>query len=255
MDLSPYRLEMRPIPERVEEAVKAGVRGDLAFPLREAGRLLEPGCVPIEDGILRNPDGMLTVCCRTEMPGVAARMIDWWFCWHTPYSERYRLWHPESHIGCSVSQDRTNLAGRKAGYIGLASHVDERIGKGLAKLTIKFVAPAAVGLDPGLFPGAKIGTAICARVGLRDRPVDSGWLIHLIRETSDGVEMISRFWLGDVRLRIPVVGGLLQKRLNSVGARLKAVPDQVGVDLLRHCAEEMNHLARFLPALYRAATD
>ena len=31
------------------------------------------------------------------------------------------------------------------------------------------------------------------------------------------------------------------------------MPDKLGLDLLVHCAEEMNHLARFLPALYRKA--
>jgi hypothetical protein len=38
--------------------------------------------------------------------------------------------------------------------------------------------------------------------------------------------------------------------MNRPAARRRAIPDQVGLDLLRHCAEEMNHLARFLPALY-----
>lgn len=253
MDLSPYKLEMQPIPERVEKAIEVGVRNDPPFALDEAGRILEGGSVPIEDGVIRNPDGTLTVCCRTDMPGVTANMIDWWFCWHAPHSERYKLWHPKAHLRAFVREDRTHLAGQKAGYVGLASHVDEYIGKNLAKLTIRFVEPPMVGLDPALFPAASVGTAICARVGLRGRPIDTGWLIHLIRATPDGVEMLSRFWLGNVRLRIPILGRLLHNRLNSARARLKAVPDQLGADLLRHCAEEMNHLARFLPALYRAA--
>lgn len=255
MDLSAFRLEMQPIPERVEKAIKVGVRSDLSFPLDRAGRILELGDIPIEDGVIRNPDGALTVCCRTDMPGVTAHMVDWWFCWHTPYFERYKLWHPKAHIRAFVREDRTRLAGRKAGYIGLASNVDEYIGKNLAKLTIRFVEPLVVGLEAELFPGTRIGTATCARVGMRDNPIESGWLVHLIRETPEGVEMISRFRLGNVRLRIPILGRLLHKRIDSVSARLKEVPDQLGIDLLRHCAEEMNHLARFLPALYRAATQ
>ena len=255
LDLSAFQFEMRPIPERVEEAIKLGVRDDLSFPFSEASHILDSGHHPLEDGILRNPDGTLVVRCRTDMPDVTAHMIDWWFCWHTPHSERYNLWHPQAHVRSFVREDRTHLAGQKAGYMSLASHVDEYIGKNLAKLTIRFVEPLEVGLDSGRFPAAKVGTAICALAGLRDKPIDSGWLIHLIRETPDGVEMISRFWLGDVRLRIPLLGRLFHRKINSVSARIGEVPDQLGIDLLRHCAEEMNHLARFLPTLYRAALN
>jgi hypothetical protein len=254
MDLTPFKLEMQPIPERIEAAIRAGVCEDLSFPLSDAYRLLEPGNVPIEDGVIRNPDGTLTVCCRTDMPGVTAQMIDWWFCWHTVSSERYNLWHPSSHMRSFVREDRTHLAGQKAGYIGQASYVDEYIGKIFEKLIIKFVEPESMGLNSAHFPKAKVGTAICARGGLQDKPIDHGGLIHLIRETSDGVEMISRFWLGDIRFRKPLLRLLLNKKMNTPRSRRKLVPDQYGLDLLRHCAEEMNHLARFLPALYHAAT-
>jgi hypothetical protein len=245
---------MQPIPERVEVAIRAGVRYDLAFPLSDASRLLEPGNVPLEDGVIRNPDGMLTVCCRTDMPNVTAPMIDWWFCWHAAFTERYNLWHPLSHMHSFVREDRTHLAGQKAGYIGQASNVDEYIGKEFTKLIITFVEPQVMGLNPAHFSQAKVATAICARAGLRDKPMDAGWLIHLIRKTSKGVEMISRFWLGDARLRVPLLGRFMHKRINTARARRRSVPDQFGLDLLRHCAEEMNHLARFIPALYQAAT-
>jgi hypothetical protein len=254
MDLTPYKLEMQPIPERVEVAIRAGVRQDLSFPLSDASRLLEPGNVPLEDGVIRNPDGMLVVCCRTDMPGVTAAMIDWWFCWHAPFTERYKLWHPLDHKRSFVREDRTHLAGQKVGYIGQASNADEYIGEELTKLIITFVDPVTMGFDTTGFAAAKVGTAICARAGFRDKPIDTSWLIHLIRETSDGVEMISRFWLGDARLRVPLLGRLMHKRINTARARRQSVPDQLGLDLLRHCAEEMNHLARFLPALYQAAT-
>ena len=76
----------------------------------------------------------------------------------------------------------------------------------------------------------------------------------MIREMADGSEMVSRFWLGNFDVRIPLVGRLMHKRVNSVESRLREVPDQFGLDLLRHCAEEMNHLARFLPRLYEDVT-
>jgi hypothetical protein len=39
--------------------------------------------------------------------------------------------------------------------------------------------------------------------------------------------------------------------LNSPLMRRTLVPDGVGRDLLLHCAEEMTHLAEFLPALFQ----
>jgi hypothetical protein len=251
MDLSPYQLEMQSIPDRVEEALKLGVREDISFPLAEASRILEPGHVPIEDGVIRNPDGTLTVCCRTEMPGVTADMIDWWFCWHTIETQRYQLWHPLAHKKAFVKEDRTYLAGKKEGYIGLSSYVEEFIGEEMNKLIISFKEPEVIGLDTAKFREAKVGTAICARGGLQEEPIDSGWLIHMIGETDYGVDMISRFWLGNVKLRIPLLGRLLHKKVNSRKSRLEKVPDRFGIDLLRHCSEEMNHLARFLPQLYQ----
>ena len=251
MDLSPYKLDMQAIPDRVEDALARGIRTDIEFPFSESHRIIEPGNIPIEDGVIRNPDGTLTVCCRTEMQGVSATMIDWWFCWHAPYSERYNLWHPKAHVRSFVREDRTHLAGQKAGYIGVASNVDEYIGEELNKLTITFKEPSVLGLDPERFAKSKVGTIICARAGLRDKPVDSGWLAHMIRETPDGVEMNSRFWLGNVDLRIPIIGRLMHNKVNSAKVRRKEAPDQFGVDLLRHCAEEMNHLGRFLPKLFR----
>jgi hypothetical protein len=247
--LAPYRLPMQPIPERLEGALAAGVRpGD--FPRSAAASLLAPGYVAVEDGVLRSANGMLIVCCRTDMPDVTADMIDWWFGWHLPQTERYQLWHPQAHIRSAVKEDRSALAGQRAAYVGNESFVDEYIGSTLQKLIIAFREPASMGLDPGRFASSGTGTAICARVSLRDRPVDTGWLLHQIRPTPYGSEMRSRFWLGDVCLRLPVIGRILTPLLNRPAVRRRAIPDQVGLDLLRHCAEEMNHLARFLPALY-----
>jgi hypothetical protein len=254
MDLTPYKLKMQPIPERIEAAIRAGVREDLSFPLSDAYRLLEPGNVPIEDGVIRNPDGTLTICCRTDMPGVTAQMLDWWACWHTVSSERYNLCHPLSHIRAFVREDRTHLAGQKAGYIGLASYVDEYVGNKLEKLIITFVEPETMGLNSAHFPEAKVGTAFCAIGRPRDKPLGTGSVIHLIREIPIGVEVISRFWMGDIRFRLPILGRIMTKILITPRTRRKLVPDQYGFDLLRHCAEESNHLARFLPSLYHAAS-
>jgi hypothetical protein len=88
-------------------------------------------------------------------------------------------------------------------------------------------------------------------VGFRGTPINTGRLIHLIRRTDHGSEMLSRFWLGHLELAMPLVGMVLSPLLNTRQRRLRLLPDQTGLNLLRHCAMEMNHLASILPSLYQ----
>ena len=55
-------------------------------------------------GICRNSKGAALVTCITEMPQVTPKMIDWWFGWHMPETERYKLWHPRDHISSKLSR-------------------------------------------------------------------------------------------------------------------------------------------------------
>ena len=77
-----------------------------------------------------------------------------------------------------------------------------------------------------------------------------GLLIHLIRETDDGCEMRSRFWLGDIEITWFPKKGVLNRIAGSKVIAKRVVPTQLGKDMLVHCASEMNHLASFLPELY-----
>jgi hypothetical protein len=254
LDLRAFQSEMRPIPERVKEALARGVRRDSEpLGLAQAPRLLEPGHLPVEDGVERHPEGMLVVSVRTEMPGVTGEMIDWWFGWHLTSSERYRLWHPKAHLKATVREDRSHLPGNRERYVGNVSYVDEYIGDELMKLSIEFADPGVYGLTADGLARANVGTAVCARTAFRGTPLAVGHLIHLIRHVEGGCEMRSRFWLGDVRVRLPVLGDALSRLANLPPLRRRVMPDHLGLDLLVHCAEEMNHLARFLPALYRQA--
>lgn len=241
---------MRPIPVRVEAAIANGVVQGPDVLFTGAARLLAPGGDGITDAVIRNSDGMLVVCCLTDMPGNTPEMWDWWFGWHGVSSERYRLWHPEDHVWSGVSEDRRAMADLRARYVGVDSYVDERIASPqVVKLTISFRRPSSFGLNEGMVDG--LGTAVCARVGFRGTPLNTGRLIHLIRRTPTGAEMISRFWLGDIEVQVPVVGPVVTPVLNTRSRRMKLLPDEVGLNLLKHCAKEMNHLAGILPDLYR----
>ncbi|MEM7801920.1 MAG: hypothetical protein AAF633_22185, partial [Chloroflexota bacterium] len=88
---------------------------------------------------------------------------------------------------------------------------------------------------------------IVARVGLTPIPVDFGWLIHQVRETENGSEMRSRFWMAGRHIagRTSLINWM-DPLIRSV----QKMPESQVVDLATHCAEEMAHLATFLPNIY-----
>jgi len=248
LDLSAFRLAIQPIPARVEEAIAKGVIRGEDLPRTLAPTLLLPGADGRADGAHRNRDGTLTVACLTEMPGVAPEMIDWWFGWHLTTTERYRLWHPKAHQKCAAAFDRAGERDPRSRYVGNIAHVDEQIGPGLQRFAIAFRPVSEFGLDPARVDN--LGTAVCARMTQRERGLEVGFFIHLVRRASGGSEMLSRFYLGDLRSTAPIVGPLVAAFMNTRRRRRRLINDEFGLYLLRHCAEKMNHLARILPGLY-----
>jgi hypothetical protein len=117
------------------------------------------------------------------------------------------------------------------------------------RLAIAFQPPPSFGLDQGAVDA--VGTAICARTALRRVHLYGGYLIHLVRTTPTGSEMLSRFWLGHIEAPIPGIRRPLDAILNSGFVRSRLLPDDDGLNLLRHCSDEMSHLARILPELHQ----
>lgn len=240
-DLTAWRQPLRATPATLGPALAAGVRADAGPPQPFHRMAAGDG---VGDGVWRHPDGRMTVACTTPMPGVTAAMWDWWFGWHSLSSARYRLWHPEAHVRSRLAEDRRHLPPGRPRWIGNVSAVDEYIGDQLTRLAIGFVPPAQFGFDPAQVDA--LGTAVCARVSLRDIGLDQGRLVHLLVDAGDGCTMHSRFHLGDFDHRLPLVGRLL----NRPAVRRRLIGDGIGLALLRHCAEEMHHLAGLLPSLH-----
>lgn len=246
MDLARYQLPLSAVPTPVAQAISRGVqRGEVPLAREAAAFLNARGELP--HAVTRGPDGRLFVTTSTFMPDVTPVMIDWWFGWHLPQSARYRLWHPQAHVGATVKEDRSARAGSRDAYVNNVSYVDEYIGETLMKLAIGFLPPAQFG-----FADAPVEreTVVCARTADREKRADAGFLLHRVQAVPGGSRMQSLFWLGEIRPHIPVVGGLLAALLNTPRVRNALVPEVVGLALLRHCAEEMNHLPKFLPRLY-----
>ncbi len=207
--------------------------------LREqANDLLKPGYLPLESGYQRLEDGSLLVANLTKMLGCKGYMVDWWFG-YLQTDEHYRWWHPTDHV--SLEWDENWRPGH---HVGATHHVHEYIGGELRKLRIRFLDPSEL-LDTSRFEQAGVSGVVYGRTGLLDPPVWTGHVVHLCRDTDDGCEMRSRFWLGD--FDPPDIAPTPQ-------GRTELIPDQLGQDLLKHCMEEMRTLASFLPALYRRET-
>ena len=242
-----FRDEMAPLPEHVKEALLTGGQAYELFPLVDhADELLEPGYWPLETGFGLGPDGSVQVFVLTQMPKVTPAMWDWWFAWHGSEAQRYKLWHPRAHISSKWADGRSDLNH----YIGRTSQVVEYVGPELLSLTIRFVAPASLGLDENRLK-RQGEVAICARGGIAGTPMETGWLIHHLRPTQNGCEMRSRFWLGGNNVRPRGMDNAIGKLLGRVAANFNPLKANQGADLLVHCAQEMNHLAGILPALYK----
>lgn len=225
-DLTDFVRPMQPIPERVEAAIAAPIETATVESVTDPMALLTGD--GLTDAVVRLPDGNLVIACLTEMPGVSSAMWDWWFAWHSYCSERYRLWHPTDHVAASLAEDRRHLSTNRERWVGNTSYVDEYIGGHLSKLGIAFKEPEFVGLDASAV--VELGLAVCAQTLVRDLGIVGGQLIHLVVDADGGSEMRSRFMLGPL-------------------------PDDFGTALLRHCSEEMNHLARILPELHARFGD
>jgi len=256
LDGKPYarfwQPDMAPVQPQVAAALLHGEEArELGVELEDAARLLEPGYLPLENGVTTLASGRTYVAALTRMPKATGAMFEWWMGWHYMEAQRYKLWHPRAHVANGTREMRGDDPGLSDREKYMTSHyVTEYIGSGLQKIVITFFDPAElVGADADLTAGG-ISALVCGRVDLQQAPITIGYLIHQIRQTREGAEMRSRFWVGKPELRGNRKNGLPNRLLGSRFVRRRAAPPNMGADLLVHCGMEMNHLAGFLPELY-----
>ncbi|MDT5095359.1 MAG: hypothetical protein QOH60_4722 [Mycobacterium sp.] len=242
-----FEPEMAELPRHVVAALEHGPQAEptlLAFD--DTHTLDDEGYHQTENGYGLCRDGSVRVAVLTDMPEVTPVMWEWWFGWHGSDARRYKLWHPRAHVSAAWQDGDDRRRRGSARYVGRTSLVTEYIGSSMLRAAIRFVPPSAFGLpaaDSNVVP-------ICARLGSSDVPVDAGWLVHHIRPTSDGSEMRSRFWLGGPHIAVRKAPGVANRVARPVASRILGATVDYARDLLVHCAQEMNHLAAFLPALY-----
>ena len=64
--------------------------------------------------------------------------------------------------------------------------------------------------------------------------------------------MRSRFWMGGPHIAVRKAPDLASKAVRPVASKVIGVSEATARNLLVHCAQEMNHLAGFLPELYES---
>ncbi len=250
-----------PVPEDVAAALKRGPMdpGDI-LPFKDMNRLLDPGYHDVETGYGFCPDGVQYVACLTDMPGITAEMIDWWFAWHPLHDIRYRIWFPPGHYGVRVEDpDKcrdSNLSYRER-YWHNKHTVTEDVGNGAVKLMIVFIPPEEFGFDVSRFDESKVGTIVCANVGPPDLlgGIFFTKMCHFVRETADGVEMRSRFWIGqDIVKDGKKADALINRPLNTRVFKKRALP-RVAHHVAHHCAAEYTNLANMIPRVFTEFRD
>jgi hypothetical protein len=226
-------------------------RGSVPAPLlpgfEDAAENLFGGVAVLEDGFILTPDGGMRVSVRTAMPGATPAMIDWWFGWQGDTPAKYKLWHPQAHVHVGWRETPPPGTSGRAHYLGQTSIVDEYIGSTLIRGAIRFVPPASLGFTDRSLDDDRQATIVCARIGLGDAPIDIGYLAHHVRAVPGGSEMRSRFWMGGQHVAGRNLLGSLAAPIAKLVQRLTEGDARA---LLVHCAEEMPHLASFLPALH-----
>lgn len=213
--------------------------------------LLDPRPMRLETGITRLDSGALVVAVRTEMPGCTGRMLDWWFKYFDT-TEHLTWWHPLDHVAHN-GWDAHRVKGQS--YVGATIRAVERLGDiPPVSAVIKFHDPDEVfgaGATAQAMAAGHASAAVYARIGFGDEvrlddngdPRD-GQMVHVLRDTSHGAVLRSRFILGPNGDTHPNGDDTRD------GKAPHLVPDAIGLGLVHHCWSEFSYLAKALPSLY-----
>jgi len=236
-------------------AIRSAMDPADALRYEDINTLLEPGYHSVENGFCELADGSAYVASRVAFPGCTGEMYRWWFWWHAVESARYTLWYPHNHISVE-SLDREKLSqpglSHAERYIGTTHHVDEYIGPDLLQIAIRFLDPSELGLDTSRFAEAGIVGHACARVRLRNMPVEAVTMVHLARKTADGFEQRSRYWIAH-KPTLRALGARMSVDgfATAFGIKRRMAGARVAYEQLLHDQIEFTHLATFLADIYR----
>lgn len=217
-------------------------------------KMYEPGYLEGETGYCILPNGCGYVAVNNKFPGVTMEMMQWWMAWHPLEQLRYKIWNPYCHPTIAIADcDREYILDLDVPLAkksqNVVHFVIEDIGAGPQNILIHFLDHAKMnGIDDEklaasgqcLFGGYGIVSDAAAKKGtLSKQPVI---MMHFCRETEDGVEFRTRFWMGyRWNKGIPM----------CVKPPHIQIPEVAPMGLALHNVEEYSHLASILPDVYK----
>lgn len=245
-----YFEEMAPVPAEKIPCGEKPMDPAKALRIEDRNRLFDAGWMDVETGYCVLPDGTGYVANLTRMPGVTVEMFDWWFAWHGLGALRYTIWHPEAHwsaVSTNLVQGKSPKLTLREKYWGTTHLIREDLGPGPADLFAAFRHPREMGFDAEKIGTKACGTIVTSNSGVRTGPMASAeTMCHFVRETEDGIELRSRFWLG-----WHIIDGRAVRMLPEG----EVTPLMKAQLLLKHNMEEFENLARLLPRLYPEQKD
>lgn len=204
----------------------------------DINKMLEPGYLEMENGFTQFKDGTGYVAANIQFPKAKGEMLDWWFDWVGYEIMRYKIWYPGLHaITLFEGYDEPETYSISASVLdypeGKTAHTIETLMKDgpLQDLAINFINPQKYNLDV-----SKLGQnqwAICADVKSGKHTIVQ--MVHFVREVDQGVELRSRFWIGN---ELPWI------------ARKISIDEEQLYHLAHHCLTEYTQLSSFLPEVY-----
>lgn len=216
-------------------------------------KMYEPGHMEVETGYCILDNGAGYVAVNNVFPNVTIEMMQWWFAWHPLEQIRYRIWNPCCHPTIAVADvDRDYIKNPQVPLEkksqNVVHFVVEDIGGGPQNILIHFLDHSKMnGIDDEKLAASHQtvfgGYGIVSSRGVR-APIDKApaIMMHFCRETEDGVEFRTRFWIG-YRWNKGIPMCVLPQGVQ--------VPVEVPMGLAFHNVEEYSHLASILPDLYK----
>lgn len=245
-----YDCELAIVPEEKLKCLDTPIAESDVLKIEDRNQLFEPGYLAKETGYCVLADGTGYIANLTPMPGVTVEMFDWWFAWHGLGELRYTIWDPEEHYSAysvNLAQGKCPKLSLKEKYWGTTHIIKEDVGTGADDLFASFKRPIYMGFEEDKIGTSMCGTIVTANAGLlKAQKASAEVMCHFVRETEDGIELRSRFWLG-----WHIIDGKPVKLLPDG----EKTPLEKARSLLAHNMVEFQNLSVLLPKIYPEEKD
>lgn len=238
-----FELKQKPLPR-----IPAEIGSSLSKPkitlteFENKNAVLNDAALKKEAGFGRFSDGSYLVSMYCPMPGLTAKMVEWWFWWHPQAKERYQVWFPGAHFGIGYPKRCADYFEQKKQppFQDNTQFPTEKIGGVRMPLRIDFLTPEEFGFSKAEMEANNVPLIVCGHVGAFNGLVWHTEMAHIFFQTENGLFLVSRFWLGRT------MNPLLRKIM---------IGDSMALSMAEHCAVEYRNLAEILPQLYAEYSD